>query len=622
MVRATVILTTLTLAALAVPAAAKPIPLRDFFRNPEKVGYDLSPSGDYISFMQPYKNRMNVFVQKRSGGAITRVTSETERDVAGYAWKGDDRILFVKDFKGDENYHVVAVDKDGKNLKDLTPFDKVRANLLDELKDNATDVLVQLNKRKAEVHDVYRLNVVTGDLKLVAENPGNITGWLTDHTGAIRIAVASDGVNSTLLYRETEAVPFKPILTTDFRESVSPWMFTFDNQKLYASSNRGRDKAAIVTLDPRTAKEQVIFEHPEVDVDGLGYSQKRKVLTAVTWTREKSERKFLDATSEARYKSVAAKLPGYDVNFTATNRDETMFIVATSSDRTPGSRYLYDAANDKLTKLTDVAAWLPEKQLAEMKPISYKSRDGLTIHGYLTVPQGKAAKDLPLVVNPHGGPWVRDSWGFSPEVQFLASRGYAVLQVNYRGSTGYGRKFWEAGFKQWGKRMQDDISDGVKSMIAQGIVNAKKVCIYGASYGGYATLAGLAFSPELYACGVDYVGVSNLFTFLKTIPAYWKPELDRLHAMVGDPVKDKDLMTAASPVFHVDKIRAPLFVAQGANDPRVNIDESNQIVAALKKRGVEVQYMVKKDEGHGFHNEENRFEFYAAMEKFLAKHLN
>jgi dipeptidyl aminopeptidase/acylaminoacyl peptidase len=259
--------------------------------------------------------------------------------------------------------------------------------------------------------------------------------------------------------------------------------------------------------------------------------------------------------------------------------------------------------------------------MAEMKPISYVTRDGITIHGYLTLPVGGSGKNLPLVVNPHGGPWVRDSWGFNPEVQFLASRGYAVLQMNYRGSTGYGRKFWEASFKQWGKKMQDDISDGVKYVVDQGIANAKKVCIYGGSYGGYATLAGLAFTPELYACGVDYVGVSNLFTFMKTIPAYWKPELDRLHEMVGDPDKDKELLTAASPVFHVDRIRAPVLVAQGRQDPRVNIDESNQIVAALQKRGVAVKYLIKDDEGHGFHNEENRFDFYAAMEQFLATYL-
>ncbi len=623
MVRSFVLLVTILASTTPSLASPKQIPVRDFFRNAQQVGFSLSPSGDSISFMKPYKNRMNVFVQRRGGGAATRVTSETERDVAGYIWKGDDRILYVKDFKGDENFHIVAVNKDGTHLQDLTPFDKVRAGIVDDLKEHPTDILITLNKRKPEVSDVYRLNVVTAELKLVAENPGNITGWLTDHAGALRVAVATDGVNSTLLYRETQAGAFKQVLTTDFRETVAPLMFTFDDKKLYASSNHGRDKQAIVILDPRTGKEeQVVFEHPEVDVASLEFSRKRKVLTVISYTTDKNERHFLDPATEALYKKVQTKLPGYEVDLTDESQDEQVQIVATSSDRTPGSRYLYEVASDKLTKLADVSPWLDEKQLAEMKPISYTSRDGLTIHGYLTIPHNAKPANLPLVVDVHGGPWLRDSWGFDPEVQFLASRGYAVLQVNYRGSTGYGRKFWEASFKEWGKKMQNDISDGVKWVIAQGTVNAKKVCIYGGSYGGYATLAGLTFSPELYACGIDYVGISNLFTFLNTIPAYWKPEIDRLHAMIGDPDKDKELMTAASPVFHVDQIRAPLFVAQGANDPRVNIDESNQIVAALKKRGVDVQYMVKANEGHGFHNEENRLSLYEAMARFLAKHLN
>jgi dipeptidyl aminopeptidase/acylaminoacyl peptidase len=613
-----------TIVALASPAGATPKPsVKDFFRNPQNEGFQLSPSGDFIAFVQPYQNRLNVFVRKRVGGAITRVTSETERDIAGFAWKGDNRILYVKDFKGDENYHVVAVDRDGSHMKDLTPFDKVRAGLVDDLERDPTDILVAMNKRKPEVNDVYRLNVVTGQLKLVAENPGNITGWMTDHAGALRIAIATDGVNNTLLYRDTEAAPFKAIFTTDFRETRGPLMFTPDNHDVYALSNHGRDKLAIVEMDPRTGNEKkVVFEHPDVDASALAYSEPRKTILYAAYETDKLQRKFFDADAEQRYKRVALQLPGYSISFTGSNRDETVYIVAAFSDRTRGARYVWEQATDKLTKLADVAPWLDEKQMSEMKPITYTSRDGLTIHGYLTLPQGKSARNLPLVLDVHGGPWVRDSWGFDSEVQFLASRGYAVLQVNYRGSTGYGRKFWESSFKQWGKKMNDDLTDAVKWAIAQGLVDSKKVCIYGGSYGGYATLAGLAFSPEVYACGIDYVGVSNLFTFMKTIPAYWKPEIEKLHAMVGDPDKDKELMTAASPVFHVDRIRAPLLVAQGKNDPRVNIDESNQIGAAIKKRGVDVQYMVKDNEGHGFHNEENQFDFYGAMETFLAKHLN
>jgi dipeptidyl aminopeptidase/acylaminoacyl peptidase len=303
------------------------------------------------------------------------------------------------------------------------------------------------------------------------------------------------------------------------------------------------------------------------------------------------------------------------------NKDEDLFLVAATSDKTRSKYFLFDEKKDRLTFISDATPWLKSNELATMKPIEYKSRDGLTIHGYLTLPNGKEAKNLPIIVNPHGGPWARDAWRFNPEVQFLASRGYGVLQMNFRGSTGYGKKFFVKSFKQWGKTMQNDITDGVQWLIKEGIADPKRIGIYGGSYGGYATLAGIAFTPDLYAAAVDYVGVSNLFTFLTTIPPYWKTELEKMYAMVGDPKKDEKLMRAASPNFHADKIKTPLFVAQGAKDPRVNIAESNQIVDSLRKRGVTVQYLVKENEGHGFHNEENRFEFYEAMEKFFGENL-
>jgi dipeptidyl aminopeptidase/acylaminoacyl peptidase len=305
----------------------------------------------------------------------------------------------------------------------------------------------------------------------------------------------------------------------------------------------------------------------------------------------------------------------------SNDRAENLFIIRTYNDRTRGSYHLFDKKTGALTKLTDLSPWLPEEQMARVRPISFTSRDGLKIHGYLTLPLNADTTNLPVVLNVHGGPWARDSWGFDPECQFLASRGYAVLQVNYRGSTGYGRKFWESSFKQWGRKMQDDLTEGVQWLIKQKIANPRRIAIYGGSYGGYATLAGLAFTPDLYACGIDYVGVSNLFTFMNTIPPYWKPYLEMMYEMVGHPEKDKELMRAASPVYHVNRIKVPLFVAQGRNDPRVNIAESDQIVEALKKRSVDVPYMVKDNEGHGFGNEENRFDFYRAMEAFLTKHL-
>ena len=383
-------------------------------------------------------------------------------------------------------------------------------------------------------------------------------------------------------------------MTTSFKETFAPLVFTSDNKQLYVSTNIGRDKTAIVKYDVENKKElEKIYEHPEVDVTNLLSSRKRRVITGVSYTTDKSQYHFIDKQRADLQKDLERRLPGYEVRLAGCNREEDKCLVRTFTDRSRGAYYFYDLKSKDFRKLSDISPWLNEQDMAPMKPIKYQSRDGLTIHGYLTLPKGVAARNLPVVVNPHGGPWFRDQWGYNPEVQFLANRGYAVLQVNFRGSTGYGRKFWEASFKQWGKAMQDDITDGVQWLIKEGIADPKRVGIYGGSYGGYATLAGLTFTPDLYAAGVDYVGVSNLFTFIKAIPPYWKPYLEMIYEMVGHPEKDKDLLTAASPVFHSAKIKVPLLIAQGANDPRVNKAESDQMVEALKARGIEVPYIVK-----------------------------
>lgn len=605
-------------------SAAQPpvVPMKDFFRNPVKVAYSLSPNGEYLAFMQPWESRLNVYVERIGSGQATRVTNAKERDISGYAWKGDNRIVYIQDTGGDENYRLYAVGIDGSNPKDLTPFEKVRAQIIDRLEQNQNEILVGLNKRTPQVSDVYRINVNTGEMQMIAENPGNYTGWGTDWDGKLRIAITTDGVNSTLMFRNNETEKFAPLITTSFKETISPLAFTSDNRQLYVASNIGRDKIAIVKYDVENKKElEKIFEHPEVDVTNLLSSRKRRMVTGVSYTTEKGQYHFIDKQRADLQRDLERRLPGYEVRLAGCNNEEDKCLVRTFTDRSRGAYYFYDLKSKDFRKLTDVSPWLNEQDMAPMKPIKYQSRDGLTIHGYLTLPKGVPARNLPMVVNPHGGPWYRDSWGYNPEVQFLANRGYAVLQVNFRGSTGYGRKFWEASFKQWGKAMQDDITDGVQWMIKQGIVDPKRVGIYGGSYGGYATLAGLVYTPDLYAAGVDYVGVSNLFTFIKAIPPYWKPYLEMLYEMIGHPEKEKDLLTAASPVFHSAKIKVPLLIAQGANDPRVNKAESDQMVEALKARGIEVPYIVKANEGHGFANEENRFEFYRAMEEFLGKHL-
>ena len=617
-----------TPARAAIPKA---YPVRDFFSNPEKAYFRLSEDGKTLGFMQPVSvdgaaRRLNIFVQKLEGsrpvGDARRVTAETARDINNYFWKGSDRVLFQKDFGGDENFHVVSVDVATGKVTDLTPGEKVRAEIIDALPDDPHHILVSHNRRDPQAADVVRIDLRTGQETLLAKNPGDVVAWGTDHAGRLRLGFKSEGLNSVVLYRADEKSEFKPIITTDYKSEVEVPAFTADNKRLYAISNRGRDKKALVTIDPaKPDVETVVFVHPDVDLGGVTWSRLKKKLTDASYVTAKIERKFFDPATEKLYQRIAAKAPGMQITLQSGTKAEDKFIVAASSDRTPGGRYIYDARADTMTLMAEINPKIATADMAPMQPISYKSRDGLTINGYLTLPVGREPKSLPCVVNPHGGPWARDIWGYNPEVQFLANRGYCVLQLNFRGSTGYGRQFWEASFGQWGLKMQDDITDGVKWLVQSGVADAKRVGIYGASYGGYATLAGVTFTPDLYAAAVNYVGVSNLFTFMNTIPPYWKPFLPKMYEMVGDPERDKERLTRTSPALNADKIKTPLMVVQGARDPRVNKAESDQMVAALKARGVDVPYMVKDNEGHGFRNEENQYEFYGAMEQFLGKHL-
>jgi dienelactone hydrolase len=620
----------ITLHGISQPAQAQAvakIPVRDFFKNPEITRFQISPDGKFLSYLKPWESRMNLFIRPANGGDEKRLTSLKDRDLASYFWKGNEHLIFSRDFGGDENFHIFSVNINTGAEKDLTPFDKVRAQIENDLENvSDTDILVSHNKRNAEIFDVYRINVNTGKSILAAQNNGKITEWLSDHKGQIRIAVETDGVNKKVLYRKTTKDNFEPLISTNFKDVFSPVSFTFDNKNLWVLSNIGRDKTVVVEFDLQKNKEsKIIASHPENDVGGLVTSRYRKVPIYAGVETWRPENLFLDPEYEKIYNTVVSAIDSKIKNPvlipSSMTKNEEIYIFRAYSDVSLGGFYQYVKKTNQVTELAKLGTHLPADALVEKKPIQFKSRDGLTINGYLSIPKNIDSKNLPLVVNPHGGPWARDGWYFTPEMQFLSNRGYAVLQVNFRGSTGYGRKFWQASFKQWGRDMQNDITDGVNYLISQKIVNPKKICIYGGSYGGYATLAGLTFTPDLYTCGISYVGVSNLLTFMNTIPPYWKPYLEMLYEMVGHPEKEKAMLVAASPALNADKIKAPLFIAQGAKDPRVVKAESDQMVEALRKRGIEVPYMVKDNEGHGFRNEENRFEFYEAMEKFLAKYL-
>lgn len=600
----------------------KEISVEDFMKNPGNFGYELSPDGNYITFASAWENRSNVFVKKMNDNSEpVRVSNSKDRDIAGFFWK-DDALLYLKDKGGDENFHIYSTTFNGSVEKDLTPYPNVTVGILDSLQGVKDEILIMMNKEDATVFDVYKLNVKTGNTTHVAKNPGNITNWLADRNGNVRVAVATDGVEGAVLYRDSEKDEFRPFIKMGAGDEVMPLAFSKDNKFIYATSNKGRDKVEVVKYDLQ-GNEEVIMSNDEVDVSGVLYNAEKDKLLYGAYATDKIHYQFFDQDFEKLFRQIQNKLGVHESEFGINdyNKEMTKFIVSVSSDTIYGKYYYYDSTTDELTELATLSPWLKAEELAEMHPISYKSRDGLIINGYLTLPKNKNAKDLPLIVNPHGGPWARDMWGFNPEVQLLANRGYAVLQVNFRSSTGYGKEFLQAGNKQWGLKIQDDITDGVQWAIDQGIADPKRIGIYGASFGGYATLAGITYTPDLYAAAVDYVGVSNIFTLLDTIPPYWETMRELFYERVGHPEKDKELLTAVSPVFHADKIKTPLFVAQGANDPRVNKAESDQIVEALRARGVDVEYMLKDNEGHGFANEENRIEFYNAMLKFLDHHL-
>ena len=630
-----------------------PIPLEDFFRKPDRVQVRLSPGGRYLGWLEPVevdgKRRLNVFVVdlpeagaegELALGTPRQLTATATRDVAGFLFADEEHVVFAQDTGGDENHHLFCVRADGSDglegARDLTPFEDVKCSIVDDLEDRPGELLFQMNRDNKEVFDVYHLQLATGELRVVAQNPGNIQGWLTDHQGRLRVATTTDGVNTSLLYRATEEDEWRTLATYDFKENAAPLGFTYDDAALWVSSNVGRDKRAVYTFDVETGEAgELIFEHPDVDVSGLLRSRRRQMTVGVAYTTDRTHREFWDERRRALQEFVDGELAGRENNLTSFDRDEERYVVHSGGDRGPGAYWLLDAPYDEaregatdgfcLTHLFDLAPWLDEARTVPMHHVTYDARDGLAIPAYLTLPAGRAPGDggapLPLVLNPHGGPWVRDGWCFNPEVQFLASRGYAVLQPNYRGSAGYGLAYWKASFGQWGLAMQDDLTDGVRWAIDAGIADPERVAIYGGSYGGYATLSGITKTPELYKCAVDYVGVSSIFTWLEAFPPYWKPMLEMVHEMVGHPERDEERLRATSPLYHVDEIRCPLLVAQGANDPRVKLEESDQLVAALRERGVEVEYLVKDDEGHGFANEENRFEFYRAMERFFAEHL-
>ena len=524
----------------------------------------------------------------------------------------------MQDSDGDENFHVFGVDLVSGNVRDLTPFQGVRAGIANLSEKVPDRFLVTMNLRDRRLMDVHEVNLATGAVTLVAENPGDVVGWDANDDLVVRVAqsMKPDG-GTEIRVRDGVGAPWKTFVTAPFGEDLSAIDITGDGKALILSSSLNANTSRVIQKDIASGTETVIAENPNVDVGGIVIHPTKHFVQAVDFPAGRQAWKVIDATISADFEGIS-KLRDGDFNVVNRDRGDKTWLVAFNEDRGPVRYYAWDRETRKGTFLFVHQPKLEGLPLASMRAVSFPARDGLTLNGYLTVPVGVKTSNLPLVLFVHGGPWARDNWGYNPYAQWLANRGYAVLQVNFRGSTGYGKKFLNAGNKQWGKAMHTDLLDAVQWTVKQGWVDPKKVAIMGGSYGGYSALAGVTFTPDVFKCSVDIVGPSNLFTLLESIPPYWAPMISQFHQRMGDPKTDEALLRAASPLFSADKIKVPLLIGQGANDPRVKQAESEQIVAAIEKNGGGVTYVLYPDEGHGFARPENRIDFNARTEAFLA----
>ncbi len=638
----------LALAATAHPAAAQLPPLLDravFFGDPEIAGGQVSPDGQYLTFLKPYaadaggEDVMNVWV-KGLGEPFdaARPLTADERPVPGYFWSEDGRyVLYVQDKGGDENYHVYAVNPSAEAepatgvppARDLTPLDGVRALIYATPENTPNEIVIGLNDRDPAWHDVYRLNLETGERDLLIENTERIAGWQTDLNGNVRLAVrtASDGSTEILRVGEDLALEPVPVYTCSVEEACGPVRYHPDGRHVYMETNKGeRDLTELVLFDPATGEETLVERDPEgqVDFGGTVFSNETDelVLTYYVGDRVRLYPKTDEMAADLAF--LRANLPEGELYPGSMTNDDRLMTVSVTRDVDPGSVYLFNREARTVEKLYTSRPELPVEHMATMQAVRYTARDGREIPAYLTLPKGVEPKNLPAILFPHGGPWARDEFGYDSFAQFLANRGYAVLQPNFRGSTGYGKAFLNAGNRQWGTgAMQHDLTDGVQYLIDQGIADPERVGIMGGSYGGYATLAGVAFTPDLYAAAVDIVGPSNLITLLESIPPYWEAGRVIFHERMGNPetAEGRAQLEAQSPLNFADRITTPLLVIQGANDPRVKQREADQIVVALRDRSYPVAYLVAPDEGHGFRGEENRLAMMVAIEDFLAEHL-
>ncbi|MBD3883321.1 S9 family peptidase [Phormidium tenue FACHB-886] len=602
------------------------IPREVLFGNPERARPQLSPDGKYLAYIAPDdKNVLQVWLRtlEQPEQDAHPITNDKKRGIRSYFWAYDgEHLIYLQDADGDENFHCFAVNIQTKRVRDLTPFQDVKAQPIDLNPDFPSEFLVGLNLNNPQSFDVYRVDLKTGAVWFEVENPGNIVSWTVNARFQVRAAIAAtpDG-GSDLLYRsDSEGDNWEVLRHWGAEDEGYAVSFSADGDILYLVGSHDANAQRLLALNLATRAETVIAEDPQYDVGGIVTHPTRHTLQAVAFYRDKLDWQVLDPSITDDLQAIAQAHPG-EYNIGSRTLADDRWLVSYTTDDGPAYYYVYDRASRTTTLLFSNKPDLEKVTLAAMQPIAYDARDGLTIHGYLTLPIGIEAQALPTVLLVHGGPWARDTWGYDPQAQWLANRGYAVLQVNFRGSTGYGKAFVNAGNRQWAAQMHEDLLDAVAWLTQQGIADPAKIAIMGGSYGGYATLVGLTFTPEIFAAGVDIVGPSNLLTLLQSIPPYWAPLLNKMYLRIGNLETEAEFLKSRSPLFFCDRIQKPLLIGQGANDPRVKQAESDQIVEAMRSANKPVEYVLYPDEGHGFARPENRIQFYAIAEEFLAKYL-
>jgi dipeptidyl aminopeptidase/acylaminoacyl peptidase len=612
------------LAACDQDKAGKIIPVNDFFKAQERMTYRISPDGHNISYLMLDGKDQNLYLEDVSTGKSSQITNMEGKKINFYFWVNSNELIYYREIDPVlRRSDIFIINKDGSNERQLTNNEKSRMRVLEDQLIDDRYLMVSSNKRDSTVFDVYRLNVRNGEMEMAARNPGNITNWITDVDGKLRLATSSDGVNETLLYRSAENESFRPIMTNNFKTTLRPIAFAPERENIvYAISDVNRDKSALVELDCNTGKElKVLYGNDSVNVTDAQYSRKNRKMSFVVFESWKKEKYFLDDSTKMLYKDLDQLLPNTETRIVDRDKAEDIFIVRTFTDRNPGSFYLFFYKTGKLKKLSDLNPGIKEEEMSPMKPISYTTRDSLTIYGYLTLPLNKKAQRLPVIVLPHDGPGSRNNWGYNPEVQFLANRGYAVLQLNYRGSAGYGKAFAASGFKQWGCKIQNDITDGVNWLIAKKIADPKRIAIYGTGFGGNIALNALYAKDHNYVCAASNSGVINLFTYLKSIPPYMKPNLQMYYEVIGNPLTDVERMRQSSPLFQVDKINKPVFITQNIKDPNINSGETLQFVKNLQKKNIPVTYLESDGEFSFGKDMEQRQKLYTALEEFFDVNL-